>query len=1288
MKKLLITIAFLLALSLCITAMVSCAFEFADSDDEKESVDETDLNEEDNTTSEKETYTNKESLESSESETEEGSSDSADSTAETVTESETETETETECVQELEFTKVEGGYSVSGYGTYLGDEVVIPSEYNGEAVISISANAFAGMTNITSVSIPEGVVSVGEGAFDGCEGIVSLTAPANLLPYLPKINLTVVIIIGDGIIPENAFEGCEGLESVVISEGITAIGAGAFAGCVSLEEINIPAGVAEIGEGAFDGCVNLSNITVDENNTAFKSVDGNLYDFNITVIIKVAGGRNLTSFTIPSTVITIAAGAFEGCVALRSVTIPDSVAEIGENAFYGCEALESIYIGAGIGRIGSGAFDGCPNINEVVYSGTVSDWEKIEANGTAFGEDVFKPASDCLIFEQVGEEYRVSGVSDYSVTDIVIPSQYQGLPVTSIGKKAFYDHYYLKSIIIPDSVTTINENAFAKCPRLESITLAVTDFSFSTVFGDTNTSLKKVTITGNRSVGSAFMGCTGITEVVVCEGITDISYGAFKNCTSLVSVTLPSTLKSLGREAFYNCTDLKIYIDDITTWCNLTITGFDNYPSCMNLSHADLYVGGELLTELVVPDGVTQLNDCVFMYCNSITSVYIPGSVKDIGYKVFYGCNNLKNITIENGIKYIDAYAFENCTSLVSIEIPESLEKMGGEILMGCSSLESLTIPAARISLFGEHEFTLGYLFGSRDTVANNDKRIPKTLKNITINGGVYIGENAFYNCTGIEKIHFGKTVKVIASSAFDGCTSLAEITVDENNEYFLTKNNCLIEKESKTLVFAFGDFSIPDDGSVIHIGEAVFRGCATLVNITLPDCIESIGMSAFYNCTNLESVTLPDSVKSIESYAFGGCEKLTSINLPDGIEYVGSDILYNCTGITCLEYDNAYYIGNENNPYLVLIKAKDTSITSCEIHADTKVISERAFADCASLEGIVIPDGVTSICNSVFSYCSALASITVPDSVVNWGTFVFSNCRSLSNADFLDNMTVIGESFLKNSAIESIVIPDSVTAIEYLAFGGCQSLVSVTLSENIKSIASYAFGDSLNLVFNEYDNAYYLGTANNPYYALIKVKDTSITSCEINPATKLIAGWAFSGCTRLESIHIPDSVAYIGEAAFYNCKGVLSITVGENNENFCAIDNCLIDIEGKTLIQGCRNSIIPDDGSVVYIGYAAFYGNTFITDLIIPEGIESIGDNAFYECKNIETVTIPNSLTHIGDYSFYNCFKIKEVRYMGSEEESVALKNSIRPGSGNAEFVSANAIYNYVPEESVPEEQ
>ncbi|MBR6917448.1 MAG: leucine-rich repeat protein, partial [Clostridia bacterium] len=292
-----------------------------------------------------------------------------------------------------------------------------------------------------------------------------------------------------------------------------------------------------------------------------------------------------------------------------------------------------------------------------------------------------------------------------------------------------------------------------------------------------------------------------------------------------------------------------------------------------------------------------------------------------------------------------------------------------------------------------------------------------------------------------------------------------------------------------------------------------------------------------------------------------------------------------------------------------------------------------------------VRPGGRVSIGNDVFYDCSKLTTITIPDSVTSIGVQAFSGCNSLQyneydNAKYLgndsnpyvalikakskdfttcsinDNTRVIAyNAFSQCKSLSSITIPDSVTSIGYDAFNGCSSLTSINIPDNVTSIGSNAFNGC-----------------------------SSLTSITIPDSVTSIGEYVFYNCSSLKSVEIGNSVTSIGDGAFNHCSKLESITVSSGNKKYHSSGNCLIDTETKTLIKGCRTSVIPNDGSVTSIGYSAFSDCSQLTSITIPGGVTSIGSTAFFGCSSLASITIPDSVTSIGSSAFYGCSSLTSV--------------------------------------------
>ena len=388
---------------------------------------------------------------------------------------------------------------------------------------------------------------------------------------------------GVKVIGDMAFWGRRSLTSINISNSVTTIGWAAFSGCDSLTSINIPNSVTTIGNSAFEGCTFL------------------------------------TSINISNSVTTIGEGAFSGCVCLTIINIPNSVTTIEDRAFVGCESLININIPNSVTTIGDCAFEGCDSLTNITIPSSVvtiignpfKSW-----HGNLYNESKAFIYEDHVLFNKNKTTliaYRAKK------TNYTIPNS-----VTTIENSAFAFCESLTNINIPNSVTIIGNNAFEWCDSLTSINIP----NSVTTIGD-----------------CAFWGCDSLTSINIPNGVTTIGNSAFKFCVSLTSINIPNSVSMIEYSAFERC---------------------------------------ESLTNINIPNSVTTIGELAFSGCESLTNINIPNSVKTIEYSAFEWCESLTNINIPNSVTIIEKWAFEYCDSLTSINIPNSVTTIEDGAFSGC----------------------------------------------------------------------------------------------------------------------------------------------------------------------------------------------------------------------------------------------------------------------------------------------------------------------------------------------------------------------------------------------------------------------------------------------------------------------------------------------------------------------------------------------------------------------------------------------------------------------------
>jgi len=672
--------------------------------------------------------------------------------------------------------------------------------------------------------------------------------------------------------------------------------------------------------------------------------------------------------------------------------------------------------------------------------------------------------------------------------------------VTKIGKKAFWGIECIKTVTLPNTLQSIEYEAFGFCTALKTVNIpssvkVIGQYAFRECKNITNIKIpESVTEIGIE----AFSGCDALKTVTLSPYVKSIGNGAFRECTSLKSINIPNSVKSLGYGAFADCTSLS----SVKIGNSLKSIERDTFKGCTSLTKVDL-------------GKVERLGTGVFSKCSSLESINIPDSVCYAEGEVFYGTpiyNNRTywengalyvgkclfatkpaivdaNYTVKEGTRLIAGDAFYGSEYLRSITIPSTVVSIGSRAFYNCNYLQSINMPASAKEI-GECAFegcfmlTQAYI-GDVEAVGKQIFENCERLETVVFSDGARaVGDNMFYGCKALSEVDLGKSMKYIGVTAFAGCYSMKNIQIPK---------------------------------TIVSIGEGAFRNCTSIKSVDFGDSLASVGISAFYNCTGLEIVNLGKSIESIGGSAFNGCTALKDISLGDKVTYIGSTAFENTTYLNeTSNWDNdLLYIGN----YLVL--------------AD----ESKSFGD------VTIKDGTTLIACNAFENCKIKGEVTFPDTLKIIGSSAFQS-TSIESMVIPSNVLEIGSATLKYSQVKSVVINAQITRLENSVFGTCHKLTSVALPKTLTEIGNYTFSgcESLEeIVIPEGVRS----IGESAFKNCISLK-----SILLPKGLAEIGKGAFESCKALETIIIPDSVEALPYGVFYDCSALSSVVLGKSIVN------------------------------------------------------------------------------------------------------------------------------------------
>ena len=764
----------------------------------------------------------------------------------------------------------------------------------------------------------------------------------------------------------------------------------------------------------------------------------------------------------------------------------------------------------------------------------------------------------------------INGNTEYEVTskgsatgDIVIPDTYRGLPVTSIGDRAFFNKSDVKSVVIGKNVKQIGENAFGNCSYLTSVNIPdeLTSIGKS-AFASCRLLASKIVIPDGVTVipQNAFAFCSSIQELVLSDNITVIEANAFTDCSKLVSIELPENLETIGTHAFSRCKGL---------------------------------------TSLVFGNKVKEIGDYSFSEVTSLVSVSLPNSVERIGKGAFYRSALLSSVEVGNGIKEIDNGAFYE-TSLWNDSVTNEI--YAGNWFLGCKDNTAADV-VFKDGTVGIASYALENNTGLLNLILPDSVQIigKRAFANMKITAAVIgsgareLGDEAFASCKDLYTLILGSyddrnstlahsTLQTIGAYAFRGCEGLETIVMPASLKsvgMWAFRETALYNKAEGVVYADKWAVDHKEDKLTSHVtiangtvGIAIyaFYQSSALKSIEIPGSVKTVCRGAFYECGSLESVALPDTLERIEEYTFYKCKNLKLFSLPPMLTYIGRSAFYKCaTSSTAAEGDT------DNDVLSIPVDVTyigDFAFYSCG-YAERASLEDEQYYNYHGIDVIIFNNSLEYIGANAFYGFSSLKRVEL-GGTVHIGEKAFYKCEQLTTVDFGTRLETIGDkAFYKCTSLEAVKIPDTLNEIGKYAFYRCESIKEVDLGV-VDSIGSFAF----------YGNS-------------------SITKLNIPSTVTFIGKQAFRNCKGLTSVILASNVETIEQHAFYGCS---SLTLYVDANRAPAQWHKYWNSSYRPVVYNC---VLSDDGSyVLYVEKGTISNINSINQLSDPirEGYTFVG--------------------------------------------------------------------------------
>lgn len=928
-----------------------------------------------------------------------------------------------------------------------------------------------------------------------------------------------------------------------------------------------------------------------------------------------------------------------------------NVTEIGKYVFRDCPVTEVI-LPEGLKKIGRQQFWGCDNLKSITIPSTVTEigYDAFNSNAENYYSD---PAIETITFEDGTEP--LAGFSEFSDGTTYAAAIQLGKNVKTVylGRDVLISRgENVENLTIGGIVTELDGGTdfFTANEALKTLTIEYGDAPLSlerTNDGDGTFSKYPIeTLTLDRQLEydgtdgiTPFSGSQKLTSVVIGDHVTSIGDNFFNGCAGMQSLSVGAVLQSIGENAFLGCTGLqRVELKNLSAWCRFNFGSEEQNP----LYYAkNLYMDGNLVTDLTLPSGVVAVGDYAFYGCDKLTAVALPASVETIGIGAFGECTALKDLTFEDGSSKL---------TLVTGNGDRPFRNAPIETLYLGRNIDGLYFPDDLASL-------------RKVTVGNDVTEIKSEL---------------FVNSTDLQEVHISDLVAWCGIDFEDSdCNPLSmahKLYVDGSLLTGLAIPSSISVVKPYTFYGGecFTSLSLHD--GITDMGEYAFYGCSGLTSVDLPAGVATLNPCVFAGCSGLASVTIPANIKKINSSAFADCTGIKQVVFEDSQEELLVDGIYNYP----LFYNSAIekmYIGRNISGTTGSVMSVDYRLSSLTIGSMVTKI-DKIFAGSSLgnpdahtpfLDELIIEDsdmplpiaqGVwyswgtvdgTSLYlgrNVEYEYKSApfgvlLGSVELGEKVTEISPYMFSGCDRLESVIINGTVDEIDEAaFQYCSSLTSFDVPESVVSIRDNAFQGCAGLTYFDIPATVASIGASAFEDCMGLFSLRFESG-----------------------SEISG----IAARTFYGCTGLLAINLPESVTSVGESAFQDCSALTDLHLSQ-----------AVNSVGNRAFYGCLSlRTVRVDNPEPPVAYA----NTFSVDtylnakLSVPSGSQEAYNMAecWYNFRNKEEFPF-GSVGTIGDDALNVYFEGSELIVDGAGDDAVVEVYNIagqRVYSGTAKPVA-----------------